>query len=738
MTTDLDLSTDDVRPRSWGDAFPWLAGASGVSDINWWIESIDETALITRRSRLATISELAMERLTRWTIGQIFPGLPPDLDLLQLNLPVRATNALDRFECRTSGQLMSITLADMMGWRQVGVGTVDAILQALADMSASLATPTVTTSPTASHPARETALHSVGLPTWMSSLADDLKQIASWYGTVGLPGQPLLVGEVPPGTPDDVIKARQRLEGLTARSLLSKPELELDVAALFDEALDLLDPRAVRVLGARLFADDHLTLDQLGQMHEVTRERIRQIEGKARGIMLSAISDTAPLATVAASARDLIGTIRPLEDLLELIPALGKNVDRVGQPAWRVLDRLDDAYEIERGWCVVPTLTAARTVTQTLLAERADRYGVVRIEELDLIETSRPEDRDALTKRWLEDCGYVIDGSQVLTRTSSVGDYAAAILSIHGEPMSAQEIVDRFRFDRTTGSLKNAMSTDDRFERVDRDGWALREWGMEAYGSIRSVIRKELARSGGAIEIDTLVERITGTYSVTDSSVIAYASARPFELRGGVVRAAANSRENRKAPERTSRLYRRGDAWIYRVRITHDHLRGSGSVAPMAITNILGMEYGGKVQLASNLGDQAIQWTGTQPSFGTIRRFLLENDVAAGTETFLVMGDDRTFNLEVIPDSSGEPLADALALVGAPTDLDIDAARIALAAASCLPDDSPVVSIIGAYRDRGDGDVADLLMAAREHLETSAPATVTARSPDVDDIMDLL
>ncbi len=76
--------------------------------------------------------------------------------------------------------------------------------------------------------------------------------------------------------------------------ILTEGELELDVAGLFDDALGLLDPRAAQVLGGRLFADEPITLDQLGQMHGVTRERIRQIEGKARGAMLSFISEEGP------------------------------------------------------------------------------------------------------------------------------------------------------------------------------------------------------------------------------------------------------------------------------------------------------------------------------------------------------------------------------------------------------------------------------------------------------------
>ena len=44
--------------------------------------------------------------------------------------------------------------------------------------------------------------------------------------------------------------------------------------------------RAAEILGLRLFADQAETLDQLGKRYDVTRERVRQIEGKARGALL--------------------------------------------------------------------------------------------------------------------------------------------------------------------------------------------------------------------------------------------------------------------------------------------------------------------------------------------------------------------------------------------------------------------------------------------------------------------
>ncbi len=624
-----------------------------------------------------------------------------------------------------------------MEWRQIGVGTVDALLQALADASTSRATPSVTTS---QHAAMQSA-HRLGedhSPPWVSSLQDDISQIAGWYATIGMPSQHLLGAPLAPGTPGEIVKARQRVEALQVSDVLVRGDFEADIAAQFDHALSTLDPRALRILSDRLFADEPVTLDEIGKAHGVSRERIRQIEGKARGAMLGFVSDGGSLGMVADAARTLIGTIRPLADLLTVMPALGKRVDSLGQPAWRVLDRLDDAYQIEDGWCVVPTMISARTITQTQLQEQADRYGVVRLDSLTLLEASHPDRVLEYTRAWLTHCGYIIDGDFVLTRTQSVQDYGAAVLSISGSPLSAQEIIDRFSIGRSLGSLRNAMSTDERFERVDRDRWALSEWGMDSYSGLRSVIREQVARRGGRADLEVLVECITSRYSVTASSVAAYASSAPFQCKQGVVSLASTDREVRKTPEQTRRLFRRSGAWAYRVRITTDHLRGSGSVAPVAIAGLLNMQFGDTRQFESAHGAQTISWTGIQPSFGTIRRFLMAEDIAAGTEVFLVLHDDETFSFETVRDLTDDPLVDALSLVGSPLSVSQKEARHALASAVGLPATSPVTSIIGCYRERGDGDIADLLTNVRDYLESGAVTERPNHSADVNDILDLL
>jgi hypothetical protein len=730
MTQDYLPGLDDQRPRNWIDAFPWLKGVAKPGTVPMWSEAIEGTSMTVRIRRLGQLAELAMERLPQWTIGQIFPGLIPELDLFELRLPARAANALGRNGCRTAADLIPVRVEEIMAWQQVGVGTIDTILQALGGASTSMATPAVTAVTLSYQPRLEVP------PPQSTSLIDDFKRIATWYALVGLPEQPLLGAPLAPGSPKEVLEARQRLEVLQARALLNG-ESGTDVAVLFEKGLATLDNRAVNILANRVFADVSLTLDELGRLHGVTRERVRQIEGKARGAMLGFISEGGPLAMVADAARTLIGTIRPLEDLLSLIPSLGKTVESVGQPAWRVLDGLDDAYEIADGWCAVPTIQSAETVSRAQLEERADQYGVARLGELDLIETSRPEQVSELTAVWLRRCGYVVEGDAVFTRVQSVGDYAAGVLSVTGSPMGAQEIVDRFVFDRSVGSLKNAMSQDDRFERVDRDLWALKEWGMEAYAGIRSVIREQVARNGGA-NLNDLIEHITGHYTVTANSVIAYANMRPFEIQDGVVRLHSGNHEIRKTPASTRRLFRRANAWAYRVRISTDHIRGSGSVAPVGIAAALGLQPGESRQLPSPLGPQLIAWTGTQPSFGTIRRFLMDQDIAVGTDVFLIMGDDGSFSFEPTREPVGQPLMDALSLIGAARTLDPDAARRSFATALGMPESSPVVSLIGAYRERGDDDIAELLISLREHIDTGDTRERPEHRGDVDEILDLL
>lgn len=705
----------------WGDAFPWLRSADSVLGVDqgdeavWWQQPIAPKGTADRRHRVGQLCRLALARLPRWTVGQLFPWLSPDVVLKDLELPARAKNVLALHDYQLAGDLIDEDLRSLLAIHGAGIGTVDLILQALADE----ATTSQTSTPSSSQDSAQASLHPPvpppdddGVRSWPDSVPRDLEMIASWYVSLGMADHPVLGAALPFGAPRAVVEAQQRLNALAAHRMLLPRQSELDAGALLQRAITNFSDRVQEILARRFFSDAPETLEQIARSLLITRERTRQLEARARTELANLLESGGPLALLAETVRNLIGYVLPLTDLMALAPALGGPVAAVRQPGWRVLDRLDDSYEIRDGWCASRSLLTARADTLTRLQDLATDYGVVRLDDIPPLNPVQDAARGRDTLRqWLTYCGLFLYGDSVLLRTQSVGDRAAAILSVVGSPMDSDQILKNLGVERSLGSLKNAMARDDRFQRVDRDRWALTEWGHDAYAGVRALIREEVARRGGAIALDTLVDAITSKYSVSATSVTAYASAPPFGVHAGIVRLEPSNRQARKTPMRTRRLYRRSGEWLYRVRLTQDHLRGSGFVAPMAIATLLNLSRGSSKLLVSRLGPQVVSWTGTQPSFGSIRRFLADEDVPIGSDLFLVLRDDGVFDAEVPTSTDGDPMDRALALVGV-SPSDDRPPTVALSAAIGLPENSTLSGLIGAYRDRGDEDIAELLTSA--------------------------
>lgn len=743
MTGDVQI----VPELRWTEAFPWIAGAAratGRADGEaepWWLERVSATLPEKLECRLAELSDMALTRMTKWSLGELFPLLPPTIWLELLPFTNRARNALTRRGLETTGDLQGMLLAELLDLPNIGFGTADSMMRVLARSCVEQRGTQVYVEQPA--PVEVVTQPDFEPPTSLPrAFAEDLRAVASWYATLGFTDLPLLGTSVPVGTPSDVLEARERLLRFCAADALSSTGMTSIVALLELELRQLSQSdRSRNILAKRFFADDPLTLEELAGPLGLTRERVRQLESQARAQLVRALEGDGPLATVGTAIRELIGTVLPLDDLLRLVPSLGDVVDSVGQPAWRVIDRIDDAYEIEDGWCAAPSIEAAKATMQTALSETGGKHGVVALTDVTVMYDSEHVDMpEKATREWLAYCGYVVQGNWVFTRTGSINDWAAGVLFASGAPLSAQAIFDRLPVHRSFTSLKNALYGDDRFKRVDRDEWALVEWEGEEYSGIKGLIRAELAHGGGEIDMDALVQKITGQFSVHASSVVAYASNPPFESRGGKVRFATGTRDSRKPLQRTARLYRHGGWLFYRVTISTDHLRGSGFSAPVALASELGLHRGQACELRSPLGTQPVSWMNMQPAFGSISSLLINHgEVGTGQEIFLVIGtDDRSFNIRLVGDDETDPLSKALHLVGYGDTVTSDPLP-ALARAIDLPENSPAVNVIGGYRDRGDSEIAELLLAARAQLESkgdmSSPA---ADTPNIDDILGLL
>ncbi len=80
-------------------------------------------------------------------------------------------------------------------------------------------------------------------------------------------------------TPRDVIPAR----GDEVEDIFLKKETAGIIRKKINELLPLLSYRERDIINLRLMADSPLTLGKIGEMHDVTRERVRQIEAKLLG-----------------------------------------------------------------------------------------------------------------------------------------------------------------------------------------------------------------------------------------------------------------------------------------------------------------------------------------------------------------------------------------------------------------------------------------------------------------------
>lgn len=683
----------------WCDLAPWLASRGDDPDFAWIDDEVAATDPAVRRAHGELIAVLMAETLPEMPIGELLPLLPGDVDLIpDENLPTRAANWLLSTSVFTTDRIRRVSPGEILNSRGMGSGSVVGLLARLVEIVVDALL-------------NESGQANSEISLSRDQVLDDLTTIARWRALTGSPETALLT-ELPPHAPAAVHEAHSRLHALTAESPAVTSVGPLDVPQRLSEQLSGLPDRDREVFVLRRLAEDRPRLESLGEHYGVTRERVRQYEVRALDELhdwLDADPDAQFLLTAAVR---LIGTVRPLDDLLRALPTLGDPVPAAGYPLWRVLIGIGVGFEIADGWAATPGLDEARAATTELLAARADAFGVVDADVLRSLAGDVEAVDPSWPQHWAAELGAVIYRDRILTRTSSVEDYAAALLQVHGEPRTPDELVASFHTERSARTLVNQMIGDDRFHRVSRTHWGLSSWGGRAYETIRAAIGTVLDESGGSAPLATIVAQLTEAYDVKASSVTSYAGLPPFQTVDGIVSRGSSAPQPRKSPAQTRNLYRVGDAWKLRVRVNGEHRRGSGSPLPVALATALGLAFGETRLLATHDGEQHLSWTAVQPSLGSTRRFFASDAMADVVEVFFVFTDAGRFDVEPASSISPAPttsgLGAALAAIGADP-ADSTRALEVLARAVGLAPTSSVDQVREALAARGEADLAAVL-----------------------------
>lgn len=122
----------------WTDAFPWLTAVAGL-DANQpdprWAEPIAATPEPQQHATAREIAKLAIHYRPVSHIASVFPHLPTDLSLQNLDLPARQKNVLRKHGLHTTDDLANVTVELLLTSWSVGPRVLEGIFTALVEES---------------------------------------------------------------------------------------------------------------------------------------------------------------------------------------------------------------------------------------------------------------------------------------------------------------------------------------------------------------------------------------------------------------------------------------------------------------------------------------------------------------------------------------------------------------------------------------------------------------------------
>ncbi|MEN3121153.1 sigma factor-like helix-turn-helix DNA-binding protein [Janibacter sp. LM] len=509
-------------------------------------------------------------------------------------------------------------------------------------------------------------------------------------------------------TPSEVTDAVERLRGwkIPARSTSTPIDLlTLWRTTLDDRESDILTRRLLRLGSGRA------TLDELGQAHGVTRERVRQIETqllkKLRGTLRD--DDYRPVRWALFQLEDGLGTLAPDSE----VPIDGEMTPEA--ETFRLLLHVGGyVHDGEKG-----------------IVRKSD-FQLPGPADLPLVDEGPLIDEQALRSQLL-DAGVApdhvdfavtsiegirrLEGDLVLW-PRNIATKGVAVLAVRQRPMTPDEIADVIDEDFNRRGFRNRIFGEPLVMRSSRHHVALRAWGLPEYGGIVPAMVERL--TGGPVQLSALAQDLAEQFGVSTGSVLSYSGAPVFRVSDGIIelRPGDDPFVPVTAPVKVPGLYRHDtDRLAWHVRADHDILRGSGRAIPDEIAVFLDGSPPMAIQLRHAGTDIPLAWAETShtgPSIGSIRAVAEHVGARKGDLLRLTVDRaDRTISAHVVDE----------ALAGSPTQMLTELTGLG---ASHLTSRAAVASCIGAP----GGDAVALLVARGDEHVAELVATLPADRAD--------
>jgi hypothetical protein len=441
------------------------------------------------------------------------------------------------------------------------------------------------------------------------------------------------------GCPAEVEEAWEHIGATDLARLGAARRDDFDPARSLRQIIASLSQRQQRILEHRTCAlGQGPTLDALAQEVGVTRERIRQLESRALESVGLLQSDA--VVRSAKRLRQTIGAAAPLDLLRATHPdaAIAADAGQSGRgrlPALLLL-YIAGPYELWDDWLV---RRPAKAVVSASVAAVDELFNVAfPVVEEALAALERAGVPQGAARDWLGLLPRIrVLDDYVVPWRGTLADKAQIVLRVSGRPLSLDEIVVAIGEEFNVRTLRNYLSADTRFRRLGLRVYGLEEWGGEEYTKISDEIAQEIERRGGEALLDDLVESLTAQFGVAANSVIAYATGPQFDrTAGGTIRMRSSQAEVPTAPvEFTRRCFKLQGQWSYRITVTYDTLRGSGTSIPQGFAGYLQLAHGCEIEVEVPEMTLRFTWPSLLPCVGSLRSVAEALDAIEGDYLFV-------------------------------------------------------------------------------------------------------
>jgi hypothetical protein len=316
---------------------------------------------------------------------------------------------------------------------------------------------------------------------------------------------------------------------------------KLNIEKIVNDVLGTIDREREREIVARRYGlfDRKETLEQIGELLGITRERVRQLEKAVVARLKAAAENGLPhikeVQTAFVEELKQLGNVARISDLSQRLTKDNNRLDQARvsflaqlSPELVVIDDNDHFYHAV-GIKSLHNEKAIRDTVQKIIdtikqiGEPTDIATVA--EKLNMDDSAHTKALASVSKHLAtlnQHWGLV---KWPLVNPKNIRDKIYVILKEKGKHMHFNEIAEAIkdsdfkRKDVTTQAIHNELIKDKRFVLIGRGIYALKEWGYKK-GTVADVISEVLRKEGGPLHRDEIVKRVLKSRYVKETTIL--------------------------------------------------------------------------------------------------------------------------------------------------------------------------------------------------------------------------